>query len=195
MPGSRPAVGPHSAGRALLKGLILHKASSSSPSSPSFPPAPIISPLPPTPIRPPGCHSTPPPPSCHFIPPSSRFIPLLPLHPPAPRCPSSGWSWRGAGGAVCRDSTKRLLCPCQDMRGAGAQPGPAGPSSGATLCPLSPTSARPGAAGGALRAGQLPWGFGELCPIGAVASAAACSRAWPEHRQLALLSCRKDFGA
>lgn len=46
---------------------------------------------------------------------------------------------------MCRDSTKRLLSPCQGMRGAGAEHGPAGPSSGATLCPLpQPPHARLG---------------------------------------------------
>lgn len=68
---------------------------------------------------------------------------------------------------MCRDSTKRLLRPCQGMRGAGAEPGPAGPSSRATLYPRVPCpNLRPPAGHGS--SWQCPWcpaaprGFGEL---------------------------------
>lgn len=155
------------------RGLLCTKQQQHPPSFPTFLPAPILFPLPPTPSIPPAAIPLP---SLPFPP-----TPQLPFNPPAPHpSPSSpfpefgergaGCSWRGAGDAVCRDSTERLLCPCQGMRGARAEHGPAGPSSRATLYPRVPCrNLRPpvwmGAAGSALRAGQLRQGL-EVCSLG-----------------------------
>lgn len=171
-PGSRPGAGPHGAERAVLKGPVVHKAAAASPQlsnlSPSFhsiPPTFHPYPPPRVPFHPTPCRS--PRPQLPFHPPAPHPSPSFPF--PEFRERGAGCSWREAGDAVCRDSTKRLLCPCQGMRGAGAEHGPEVPSSRASLYPRVPCpSLRPPAGDESSwqcpSCRAAPRGFGELFP-------------------------------
>lgn len=184
-PGSRPAAGPHSAERALRKGPVLHKAAAASPRLPILSPSSHSMPPASHPIHPPsshsaspGCHSTPlpaiPPPSSHFIPPSSHFISPLPIHPPAPRSPSSGSGAQAGAGArpatPCAVTARSVSSP---RARACAEPGlsmaPRGRAPEPPCTPVPPAPSSPHRAGGgsswqcpSCRA--APRGFGEPFP-------------------------------
>lgn len=177
-PGSRPAAGPHSAERALLKGPVLHKAGA------SFH----------LPILPPSSHSIPPTSHPHPSPQLPFYPPQLPFHPPAPHpspsCPGSGsGAQAGAGPRPAPPCAVTARSVSSARARACAEPGPSvAPRRRAPEPPCTPVSPAPAADESGWRCPSCRAAPGRFetcsCRIG-------CRPLRSEHRQLALLSRRR----